>query len=124
MVELGEANGVRTAALLTDMGTPLGCTAGNALEVAESVEVLAGGGPPDVVELTVALAEVMCELAGLDADPAGPPGLRRSHGHLASRWSPPRAATPTRRLPAARHVETVRAGADGIPHPPGRPGRR
>ena len=56
MVELGTDAGVRTVALLTDMSTPLGLTAGNALEVRESVEVLAGGGPADVVELTVALA--------------------------------------------------------------------
>src|SRR3954452_9789167 len=55
MVDLGTDAGVRTVALLTDMSTPLGLTAGNALEVRESVEVLAGGGPPDVVELTLAL---------------------------------------------------------------------
>jgi thymidine phosphorylase len=59
MVDLGSAEGVTTVALLTDMSVPLGLTAGNALEVAESVEVLAGGGPPDVVELTVALAREM-----------------------------------------------------------------
>ena len=71
MVELGADHGVRTVALLTDMYTPLGLTAGNALEVRESVEVLAGGGPADVVELTVALAREMLDAAGLpDADPA------------------------------------------------------
>lgn len=52
MVALGTDSGVRTVALLTDMATPLGLTAGNALEVRESVEVLAGGGPKDVVDLT------------------------------------------------------------------------
>src|SRR4051812_42381354 len=62
MVALGTDAGVRTVALLTDMSTPLGRTAGNAIEVAESVEVLAGGGPADVVELTLALAREM--LAG------------------------------------------------------------
>lgn len=56
MVDLGTDAGVRTVALLTDMSTPLGLTVGNALEVRESVEVLAGGGPADVVELTLALA--------------------------------------------------------------------
>ncbi len=56
MVALGTDAGVHTVALLTDMVTPLGRTAGNALEVRESVEVLAGGGPADVVELTLALA--------------------------------------------------------------------
>jgi thymidine phosphorylase len=70
MVGLGAAHGVPTCALLTDMNGPLGATAGNALEVTESLEVLAGGGPPDVVELTVALAAEMLRLAGIDgADP-------------------------------------------------------
>src|SRR5680860_275040 len=71
MVALGTDAGVRTVALLTDMSTPLGLTAGNALEVRESVEVIAGGGPADVVELTVALAREMLEAAGkTDIDPA------------------------------------------------------
>ncbi|BDZ40913.1 hypothetical protein GCM10025865_02120 [Paraoerskovia sediminicola] len=64
MVDLGTDAGVRTVALLTDMSTPLGLTAGNALEVRESVEVLAGGGPADVVDLTVSLALEMLEGAG------------------------------------------------------------
>ncbi|MGD9955570.1 MAG: thymidine phosphorylase [Candidatus Nanopelagicales bacterium] len=71
MVALGEDAGVRTRALLTAMDTPLGLTAGNALEVRESVEVLAGGGPSDVVELTLVLARTMLELAGVHGpDPA------------------------------------------------------
>src|SRR6476659_3808229 len=71
MVALGQDAGVHTVALLTDMSTPLGLTAGNAVEVAESVEVLAGGGPPDVVELTLALAREMLAGAGVtDVDPA------------------------------------------------------
>src|SRR5262249_34628088 len=71
MVELGHAQGVRTVALLTDMSTPLGRTIGNAVEVEEAVEVLAGGGPSDVVELTLALAKEMVAAAGLsDVDPA------------------------------------------------------
>ena len=71
MVALGTDAGVRTVALLTDMATPLGLTAGNAIEVAESVEVLAGGGPADVVELTLALAREMLAGAGVtDVDPA------------------------------------------------------
>ena len=71
MVDLGRAEGVTTVALLTDMSVPLGLTAGNALEVAESIEVLAGGGPADVVELTVALAREMVKEAGRDDhDPA------------------------------------------------------
>ncbi|WP_099020437.1 thymidine phosphorylase [Mycolicibacterium palauense] len=71
MVELGAAHGVPTRALLTDMAVPLGRAVGNAVEVAESLDVLAGGGPPDVVELTLALAREMLALAGLDGrDPA------------------------------------------------------
>jgi thymidine phosphorylase len=71
MVELGQAQGVRTVALLTDMSTPLGLAVGNAVEVEEAIEVLAGGGPSDVVELTLALAREMVTAAGLsDVDPA------------------------------------------------------
>jgi thymidine phosphorylase len=71
MVELGNANGVVTRALLTDMNAPLGATVGNSVEVAEAMEVLAGGGPEDVVELTLALAGEMLDAAGLDGcDPA------------------------------------------------------
>jgi thymidine phosphorylase len=71
MVELGEASGVRTVALLTDMSVPLGRAVGNAIEVEESIAVLGGGGPPDVVEVTLALAREMLGLVGIDdADPA------------------------------------------------------
>src|SRR6187551_3349945 len=71
MVALGKDAGVHTVALLTDMSTPLGLTAGNAPEVRESVEVLAGGGPADVLELTLALAREMLAGAGRDdVDPA------------------------------------------------------
>ncbi len=71
MVGIGERNGVRTTALITDMDQPLGRTAGNGLEVIESVEVLAGGGPADLVEVTLALAREMLALGGVDTDPAG-----------------------------------------------------
>lgn len=71
MVEIGKSAGVNIRALITAMDVPLGLTAGNALEVRESVEVLAGGGPADVVELTVLLAREMLELAGIrGVDPA------------------------------------------------------
>jgi thymidine phosphorylase len=70
MVELGEAHEVRTRALLTDMEAPLGRACGNGLEVTEAVETLGGGGPGDLVEVTLALAREMLDLAGLDADPA------------------------------------------------------
>ena len=78
--------GVTTVALLTRMSTPLGLTAGNALEVAESVEVLPGGGPADVVELTLALAREMLAAAGRgDVDPAEALADGRAHGRLAAR---------------------------------------
>ncbi len=70
MVALGREHGVATVAQLTDMNAPLGRTVGNAIEVAESVDVLRGGGPSDVRELTVALARTMLDLVGLDAEPA------------------------------------------------------
>ena len=84
MVALGTDAGVHTVALLTDMSTPLGRTAGNGLEVAESVEVLAGGGPADVVELTLALAREMLAGAGRrrrrPGRPAAPTGRRWTPG--------------------------------------------
>jgi thymidine phosphorylase len=70
MVTLGRDYDVRTLALITDMDTPLGRACGNGLEVAEAVEVLRGGGPPDLIEVTLALAREMLALAGIDADPA------------------------------------------------------
>jgi thymidine phosphorylase len=70
MVTLGGDYGVRTVALITDMDTPLGRACGNGLEVAEAVDVLRGGGPPDLVEVTLTLAREMLALAGIDADPA------------------------------------------------------
>jgi thymidine phosphorylase len=113
MVGLGEANGVRTAALLTNMNTPLGRTAGNGLEVTESVEVLAGGGPADVVELTVRLAEVMCELAGVDADPAA----KLADGSAMDKWREMVAAQdgdPDASLRIAPEIETVKAERSGM----------
>ena len=75
--------GVATAALLTNMNVPLGLAIGNANEVRESVEVLAGGGPADVVELTVALAREMLDLAGSPTPTSRGPRRRPGHGHLA-----------------------------------------
>lgn len=113
MVELGAAHGVPTRALLTDMNRPLGATVGNALEVAESLEVLAGGGPPDVVELTLRLATEMLELAGIDdRDPADT--LR--DGTAMDRFRRLIAAQGgdlTVPLPVAGHAETVIAPAGG-----------
>jgi thymidine phosphorylase len=70
MIDIGTAHGVRTAAMLTDMNTPLGRAVGNAVEVAEALDVLSGGGPDDIRDLSIAEAEAMLALAGIEADPA------------------------------------------------------
>ena len=99
MVGLGHDHGVDTVALLTDMDQPLGLAAGNALEVAESVEALAGGGPADLVEVTLALAQEMVVLAGLDADPAEVLASGRAmdvwRGMVAAQGGDPEAPLPT-----------------------------
>ncbi len=113
MVNLGNDAGVRTVALLTDMSTPLGLTAGNALEVAESVEVLAGGGPQDVVDLTVALAREMLAAAGReDVDPAD----ALADGRAMDVWRRMIAAQggdPDGALPVARETHVVTAPRSG-----------
>ena len=113
MVELGAREGVRTTALLTDMSTPLGVAVGNAIEVAESVEVLAGGGPADVVELTLALAREMVALAGLDVDPADV----LASGRAMDSWRAMVAAQggdPDAPLPTPRFREIVVAQTTGV----------
>ncbi|ETW25421.1 thymidine phosphorylase [Mycobacterium gastri] len=113
MVDLGTAHGVPTRALLTDMNSPLGRTVGNSLEVAEALEVLAGGGPPDVVELTVRLAGEMLQLAGIEGrDPAQT--LR--DGSAMDRFRRLVAAQGgdlSKPLPIGRCSETVTAGRSG-----------
>jgi thymidine phosphorylase len=114
MVALGRDAGVRTVALLTDMSTPLGRTAGNALEVGESVEVLAGGGPADVVELTLALAREMLTAAGVtDVDPAD----RLADGSAMDVWRAmirAQGGDPDALLPTARETHVVSAPAGGV----------
>ena len=114
MVRIGGAHGLATTALLTDMSVPLGRAVGNALEVAESVEVLRGGGPSDVVELTVALAREMLALAGItDVDPA----QVLASGAAYSVWERMIAAQggdPSADLPVAKHVEEVVADRSGV----------
>ena len=113
MVDIGTAHGLRTVAVLTDMSVPLGRAVGNALEVAESVDVLRGGGPADVVELTVALAREMLTLAGIDADPAEV----LASGAAYPVWEAMIAAQggdPSAPLPVATHVEELRAERAGV----------
>jgi thymidine phosphorylase len=114
MVALGADHDVRTVALLTDMSTPLGLTAGNALEVRESVDVLSGGGPADVVELTLTLAREMLAAAGLDGvDPAD----RLADGTAMDVWKRmirAQGGDPDAELPTGRESTVVPAPADGV----------
>jgi len=114
MVSLGTDAGVRTVALLTDMSTPLGLTAGNALEVQESVEVLAGGGPADVVELTIALAREMLQAAGVtDVDPVD----KLMDGSAMDAWKQMIRAQdgdPDAELPTSRESTVLHASRSGV----------
>ena len=114
MVRLGTDAGVKTVALLTNMETPLGLTAGNALEVRESVEVLEGGGPQDVVELTLALAREMVAAAGKeDIDPLD----ALQDGRAMDAWRRmirAQGGDPDAPLPTAKETHQVLAPADGV----------
>ena len=145
MVALGAEHQVRTRALLTRMDTPLGRAVGNAVEVAEAVEALQGHGPPDLMEVTLALARQMLALAGLAADPAAAiadgralaayrairrPGRRPRRrprgrprpGHVPGHG--PRAGRRSRRPAAAGGAHAPGAGPRlRLADPPGRPGR-
>ena len=114
MVDLGTAYGVPTRALLTDMDRPLGRAVGNAVEVAESLEVLAGGGPEDVVALTIALAREMLDVAGIDGvDPTQTltdgTAMDRFRELIAAQGGDPEAP-----LPLGAHTETVVATRGGV----------
>ena len=114
MVRLGKGAGVNTRALITAMDVPLGFAVGNALEVTESVDVLAGGGPSDVIELTILLAREMLDLAGLTSvDPAE----TLKDGSAMDVWRRMIAAQggdPDAGLPVAREHEVITAGVDGV----------
>ncbi|MSO63811.1 MAG: thymidine phosphorylase [Actinobacteria bacterium] len=113
MVGLGKRAGIKTVALVTAMDIPLGLTAGNALEVRESIEVLRGGGPPDVVELTVLLAQEMLELVGIkDADPAA----ALKNGKAMDVWRTmirAQGGDPDAKLPVAKENLTITAHSTG-----------
>ena len=113
MVGLGKRAGVKTIALVTAMDIPLGLTAGNALEVRESVEVLAGGGPADIVELTVLLAREMLETVGItNVDPAN----MLKNGKAMDVWRQMISAQggdPDAKLPTAKENLTVTAQSSG-----------
>ena len=113
MVGLGKRAGVKTIALVTAMDIPLGLTAGNALEVRESVEVLAGGGPSDIVELTVLLAREMLETVGItNVDPAD----MLNNGKAMDVWRrmiSAQGGDPDAKLPTAKENLTVTAQSSG-----------
>ncbi|WP_329071351.1 thymidine phosphorylase [Amycolatopsis sp. NBC_01480] len=114
LVDIGTAHGVATVALITDMNVPLGRAVGNAVEVAEAVEVLKGGGPADVVSLTVSLAREMLALAGLSSvDPAAV----LASGAAYETWCRMIAAQggdPSAALPEPSHVHVVKAPSSGV----------
>ena len=114
MVQLGVDAGVKMRALVTAMDVPLGLTAGNALEVRESVEVLAGGGPTDVVELTILLAREMIDAAGIVGKD---PEVALKDGSAMDHWRRMVAAQggdPDAKLPIATEQHVVKAEASGV----------
>lgn len=113
MVQLGKDAGVKTRALVTAMDVPLGLTAGNALEVRESVEVLAGGGPADVVELTLILAREMIEAAGIKGKD---PEVALKDGSAMDHWRrmiSAQGGNPDAPLPVAKEKHVVTAHESG-----------
>jgi thymidine phosphorylase len=114
MVELGTRAGVKTVALVTAMDVPLGLTAGNALEVRESVEVLAGGGPNDIVELTLVMAREMLQAA--DIKPTMDPSVALKNGAAMDVWRrmiKAQGGDPDAKLPVARERQVVLAESSG-----------
>lgn len=114
MVDLGVDAGLKISALLTNMSVPLGLTAGNALEVRESVEVLAGGGPADIRELTCALASKMLELSGMSQVDVAE---NLDNGKAMDYWKrmvKAQGGDPDAPLPVAAHTETVCASESGL----------
>ena len=113
MVELGKRAGVKTRALVTAMDAPLGLTAGNALEVRESIEVLQGGGPKDVVELTLILAREMLDAAGVTGKD---PEVALRDGSAMDHWRrmvSAQGGNPDAPLPKAKEKVTVNAETSG-----------
>ena len=112
MVEIGNNAGVKTVALITQMETPLGKAVGNALEVRETIDVLNGKGPSDVIEITLALAKEMLTLAGIDKDPAE--GLK--NGAALTVWKnmiKAQGGNPDAEIPEAKKKEYVFAEKSG-----------
>jgi pyrimidine-nucleoside phosphorylase len=120
MVGIGNANGVRTIALITDMSQPLGKEVGNANEMAESIATLRGEGPDDITELTMALGEVMLELAGieggrdlLESKIESGEALEKFKEVIAAQDGDPSVVDDPSRLPRAPETATVNADRAG-----------
>ncbi len=128
MVDLCKALGRGCVALLTDMDAPLGSAVGNAVEVRESIEVLRGGGPPDVRELTLRLGVEMLlsgEAPGVGNDPllarmrletalADGGALRRFMQLVEAQGGDPSAIEDPSRLPQPKAKREVRADKSGV----------
>jgi thymidine phosphorylase len=113
MIDIGEAHGVRTGAMLTAMDIPLGRAVGNAIEVAEAFDVLNGGGPDDVRDLSIAEAEAMLALAGIDGDPA----KALTDGRAMDKFREmirAQGGDPDKPLPPSPVLGTVDAARDGV----------
>lgn len=114
LTQLGADAGVKTSALLTDMSTPLGRKVGNALEVEEAVEVLAGGGSQDLIDITVALATEMLRLSGKsDVDVAA----ALNDGRAMDKWNEmirAQKGDPTAKMQVAKHEHVILAEASGF----------
>ena len=114
LVQIGQDAGVKTSALLTDMSTPLGLKIGNSLEVEESIEVLTGGGPSDVIEVTVELAKEMLKLSGIDGvDPAENLNNGKAMDVFRKMISAQGGDLDTP-LPKAKEFHTIRASSSGF----------
>ena len=119
MVAIGETMGKRVIAVLTNMDEPLGQAVGNALEVIESIEILRGGGPPDIRALTVALAREMLALGGVDPGEAERAlddgrGLAKFAEIVEAQGGDPAVVDDPTRLPTAKHVEPLVAPRSGF----------
>jgi thymidine phosphorylase len=114
LTQLGADAGVKTSALLTDMSTPLGRKVGNALEVDEAVEVLAGGGSQDLIDITVALATEMLRLSGKsDVDVVA----ALNDGRAMDKWNEmirAQQGDPTAKLQVAKHEHSIVAESSGF----------
>ena len=114
LVQIGQDAGVKTSGLLTDMSTPLGLKIGNALEVEESIEVLTGGGPADVIEITVELAKEMLAHSGInDVDPTE--NLQNGKAmDVFRKMISAQGGNLDEELPKAKEFHTIRATSNGF----------